>query len=163
MAEFVVRPLATRDVPFAVQLQIDTYGAGLLIETDDIYQKKIDVFPEGCLGCFDNDVLIAYAMSHPWNSAVPVQLNEKNFAIPDHPDCYYIHDVAVNTSYRGKGVGHKLFARMVEVAKGLGFKKMKLVAVLGGDQFWAKFGFVAHASTVYGSVEDAVVMYKDLS
>lgn len=128
----------------------------LLWEDSEAFVLKLRLFPQGCFAYLDENIIVGYAFGHPWTSDRIVALGEY-ITLPEKPDIYYIHDVAVNPKYRAKGIGRALVEKELTLAKELGFEKTMLVSVLNSEMFWEKFGFkevskIAYAKNVPGTI-----------
>lgn len=84
-----------------------------------------------------------YLVSHPWQLGSLPALNALLGAIPEAPDTYYLHDLALLTDARGTGAASAIIDRIVDHATDEGFATVSLVAVNGSVPFWGKHGFVA--------------------
>lgn len=59
--------------------------------------------------------------------------------LADGVDTAYLCDVAILPGHQGRGLGHALVARLVELARG--HRKIILYAVPGKEGFYARLGF----------------------
>lgn len=112
-----------------------------LHESDEAFIRLIELFPEGALGCFDEEGLCGYAFGVPLKAGSTLELRVPLERIPDEPDTFYVHDVAVAERCRGRGVGRAQARRLLDLARARGFTRCELVAVQGSAPFWEKFGF----------------------
>ena len=69
-------------------------------------------------------------------------LNAPIGALPDQPDTFYIHDLALLPVTRGVGAAGQIVAALTKHAQAMGFPTMSLVAVNGSVPFWERQGFV---------------------
>jgi predicted N-acetyltransferase YhbS len=136
----VFRPLTRGDVPGLHRLEAEAYLPSLH-ESDEAFIRLIELFPEGALGCFDDQGLCGYAFGVPLTAGSTLQLRSPLERIPDAADTFYVHDVAVAERCRGRGVGRALATRLLDVARARGFTRAELVSVQGSAPFWEKFGF----------------------
>jgi len=60
-------------------------------------------------------------------------------ALADGLDCSYICDIAIDSSYQGKGLGKKIVSKLVEFSKG--HTKIILYSNRGKEKFYEKLGF----------------------
>jgi GNAT superfamily N-acetyltransferase len=152
-----VRNLVFEDLPSLLKLQEEAYIQELL-ETERAFQRKIEVFPDGCLCAEKEGQIHAYVMSHPWRGGEEVEIDARDLVIPDPPDCYYIHDLVVDQSCRGEGVAGLLVKRVFEVAGRNGLSRIVLVAVQNSEQFWGHYGFQPVRKLSYGRNVPATYM-----
>lgn len=134
------------------------------LEALDVLKSKWKVSPESCIvSLSDQNKVLGYLLSHPWQGASPPKLFE---VLPNvkHGEYFYLHDLAVNTQSKGQGIGRALLETLTGIARHRGFRNIRLVAVQGSHSFWSHLGFKAVANTAicpqYG--EDAVFMEKSL-
>lgn len=97
--------------------------------------------------------LSGYAIGHPWAGSEP-KLDSLLGALPETPDHFYVHDVALATQARGAGAARAVVSWFEALARGHGFNEIRLVAVSGSANVWAKLGFAesgAPVSPSYGA------------
>jgi ribosomal protein S18 acetylase RimI-like enzyme len=155
----IIRKLVSSDLPDILRIQQNVYRPELL-ESSDTFSRKLMLFPEGCLGCEDDGVLCAYVFAHPWQGDSPVPLDDSNLLLPPKPDALYIHDLAVETAYRGRGLAQDLFGRLLRLAEEKGLGTMSLVAVQNSETFWQRLGFKRGHALSYGPGVSAVFMVR---
>jgi hypothetical protein len=82
-----------------------------------------------------------YGLSHPWmlNSIPPLDTFLKQ--MPTHPNCLYVHDVAVLPKIRGHASAGLYIERMVECAQRIRVEFLALVSVYDTHPLWKKYGF----------------------
>jgi GNAT superfamily N-acetyltransferase len=134
-----------------------------LYESDAKFRQLVDIFPKGQLGFFYNGILAGYIFSHPWLLEEIVPLDSL-ITLPDNPTCYYIHDMAIHSAFRGKGFASMLFSRVLELAEGM---PIKLISIkdehlnIDAHGFWMNLGFEEQYKIHYGCDNvDAKVMIK---
>ena len=161
--ERVVFRLLTRgDVAALHRLEAACYLPSLH-ESDEAFIRLIELFPEGAIGCFDDDGLCGYAIGVPLKSGWTLELRTPLEKIPEGADTFYVHDVAVADRSRGLGVGSALATRLLEVAQAHGFTRTELVSVQGSAPFWEKFGFRRVREFEYAPGAASTKMVSDLS
>jgi ribosomal protein S18 acetylase RimI-like enzyme len=136
----VFRTLTRDDIPGLHRLEADSYLPALH-ESDEAFLRLIELFPEGAIGCFDDEGLCGYAFGVPLKAGSTLELRTPLAKIPDEADTFYIHDVAVAERCRGRGLGRALASRLLDLAHDRGFTRLELVSVQGSTPFWEKFGF----------------------
>lgn len=134
------RRLTRGDVASLHRLEAACYLPSLH-ESDEAFIRLIELFPEGALGCFDEDGLCGYAFGVPLKQGWTLELRTPLEKIPEGADTFYVHDVAVADRCRGRGVGRALATRLLNVARARGFTRSELVSVQGSAPFWERFGF----------------------
>lgn len=134
------RHLTRDDVAALHRLEAESYLPSLH-ESDEAFVRLIELFPEGAFGFFDAEGLCAYAFGVPLKAGSTLELRTPLDRIPDEPDTFYIHDVAVAERCRGRGIGRALAERLLALAAERGFTRCDLVSVQGSAPFWEAFGF----------------------
>lgn len=111
-------------------------------EDVSVLKSKWLASPNTCSIYSSNDnKILAYLLSHPWNSDSPPKLNEEA-PVNNQALNLYLHDLALSDEARGRGIAKALVENLINRAKAQGFTKILLVAVQGSSSFWAKFGFM---------------------
>lgn len=136
----IFRLLTRDDIPRLHRLEAESY-LPTLHESDEAFIRLMELFPEGAIGCFDDQGLCGYAFGVPLKAGWTLELRTPLERIPDEPDTFYIHDVAIAERLRGRGVGRALARRLLDLARERGFIRCELVSVQGSAPFWERFGF----------------------
>jgi GNAT superfamily N-acetyltransferase len=111
-------------------------------ERPEVLAEKFRLFPRGCFVLDGSDAgLAGYCFSHPWEAGSPPALDTMIGTLPGTPEVYFIHDLALDKSARGRNFGSQLMPRVIENARDLGLGRIALVAVSGSEPFWARMGF----------------------
>ena len=113
----------------------------MLGEEDIIFEERQRLCPEGCHVYADGDTVGGYIISHPWVKGHPPQLNQSLSALPQHTDCWYIHDIAIDLPYRGGKAASSIVNSVSRFAHEAGFQTVGLVAVADALAFWNRLGF----------------------
>ena len=135
------RRLVPRDLSAIGALEAEAYLPSLHV-SEAAFLRLIELCPDGAVGCFDEDGLCGYAFGVPLTSGSTLDLRVPLPAIPDAPDIFYIHDVAVSERCRRQGIGRQLAVQMLDLARDQGFTRIELVSVQGSAAFWRTLGFV---------------------
>ena len=114
-----------------------------LPESESIFVERVKLFPKGCLTLVEDGQICGYAVSHPIRNGQPPALNSLLGEIAPDADQYYIHDVAVLPSIRGRGLAAQAVNRLLEI--GRRYPTTCLVSVYGTTSFWGRFGFISEA------------------
>ena len=154
------RPLTRDDISGLHRLEAESYLPSLH-ESDEAFIRLIELFPDGAFGCFDDEGLCGYAFGVPLMAGSTLELRTPLERIPEEADTFYIHDVAVAERCRGQGVGHALGARLLDLARELGFRRCELVSVQGSAPFWEKLGFRRVRDFEYAPGEASAKMVRE--
>jgi GNAT superfamily N-acetyltransferase len=115
-------------------------------EQPQVFEEKLQLFPHGCFTLQGADTsLVGYCFSHPWTRGLPPSLDRLLGQLPPRPDTYFIHDLAVDQTFRGKGGAALLLPVIATVTRLYRLEHMTLIAVNKSEGFWRRAGFVATA------------------
>lgn len=110
-------------------------------ESDIVMQEKFQQFPTGCCTLAVGSDILGYLLSHPWKRCQPPPLNKLLGRLPPEPDAYYIHDLALAVSARGRGMAELIVDDTISLARFLKLDCVSLVAIGGSQGFWGKQKF----------------------
>ena len=133
------RPMGTADLPAVLGISQEVHPA--YPEDPAVFAERLALYPAGCFVLAGQGGLHGYALSHPWRFGEPPTLNTLLQALPEAPDTYYLHDIALADTARGGRLGSRIVARLVAVARAAGLETLSLVAVNGSVPFWRRQGF----------------------
>lgn len=132
-----------------------------LQETEDVYHAKLRMFPEGCIGCFFDDLpfvdLVAHLIFHPWNTKMPVPMNSHVDKLPDECDCLYLQEIAIHPAFRGKGILSHFKKMYMDYARLHGYKTFRGVSVQGSLPIFQRWGFEAMGETMYNTEKGILI------
>ena len=111
-------------------------------EADAVLAEKHTLYRNGCYILEVAEKPAGYVLSHPFTLGSLPALDTLLGALPDEPDTFYIHDLALLPVARGVKAAGKIIAALTKHAEAMGFPTMSLVAVNGSGAFWEKQGFV---------------------
>lgn len=111
-------------------------------EADAVLAEKHALYRNGCYILEVAEKPAGYVLSHPWTLGALPALNRLVGALPEQPDTFYIHDLALLPVARGVGAAGQIVAALTKHAQAMAFPAMSLVAVNGSVPFWEKQGFV---------------------
>jgi GNAT superfamily N-acetyltransferase len=110
------------------------------------------------------DEPVAYLLAHPWSSKTPPHLDQMT-QVDEQARDLYLHDLALSSRAQGQGIASLLVEDLLRKARILQVGCIRLVAIQGSQDFWARFGFVpepdAAVDASYGA--DAALMWKKLT
>lgn len=112
-----------------------------LPERAEVFAEKAALFPAGCRKLLLGGSAAGYGIAHPWtlNSIPP--LDGFLGALPERPECVYIHDVVVLPPARGLGAAGLYVGYLAGLAAGMKIPALALTAVYGSGALWSRFGF----------------------
>jgi len=139
----MIRQANSKDFDFIDNIGTNSYPVNYY-EGSESFRSKVIGYPEGCFVCEVNKEIVGYIISFPYILGKYYPINE-NYKNVEDPDCYYIHDLCVEKTHRGKGYG---FALVEEVLKIRSNPKV-LMSVLESENFWKRFGFESQKTVDY--------------
>lgn len=110
-------------------------------ERPEVFADRLALAPEGALILELGGPPAGYALTHPARRFEPPALDTLLGRLPEDADVWYIHDVALRSSARGRGGASRLAPIIAHVARRAGFERLALVAVNGSAPFWSRQGF----------------------
>lgn len=112
-------------------------------ERVEVFQNRLSLYPEGCLLLTEraSGRAAGYLLSHPWRRADSIALDSLIERLPETPDCLYLHDIALLSKTRGRGMGASGLAAVEAIARREGLNEIVLVALPGALRFWEETGF----------------------
>ena len=138
-----------------------------LPESGNVFTERVELFPNGCLVLVEDGKVCGYAISHPIRRHQPPTLNSLLGEIASDAAQYYIHDLAIVSKVRGRGLAAECMDKLLEIAKR--YPSICLISVYGTASFWGRFGFVAEpidgvlAEKLRDYGEDAVYLSRQNS
>lgn len=169
MSEFLLRPMASADLPEVLAVQAQCYRPEL-IESADALASRLALAPALCWVAAHADAprrLAAYLLTHPWPRETLPPLDgvlQLDGAAGDTPLTWFIHDMAVAPAGQGQGLAKRLYAKARQGAMQAGLRCSRLIAVQSAARWWQGLGYapVALATEAATRVsrygEGAVVM-----
>jgi len=127
-------------------------------ESDVVLAERQLLYPYGTYLLEVNERPVGYVLSHPWTLGTLPALNSLLRALPERPDTYYIHDLALLPVARRIGAASFIIEALHKHAIAHGFGTMSLVAVNGTQGFWERHGFVVNDAP---ELADKLKSYKD--
>ena len=112
-------------------------------ERPEVFAERLKLYPAGCLVLAAGPDIGGYVISHPWREGGPPALDTLLGALPERPDTYYIHDLALLPGRRGGAAATAAVEVLAAHATSLGLGEVSLIAVGNSQQFWRRCGFVA--------------------
>ena len=110
-------------------------------ESSESLQAKIVASPATCLLAESSEGAVGYLIAVPIVYPNLPALNAPMFELSTGADTLYIHDLAVASAGRGKGVAQALVRSAIDSGKRSGLSKACLVAIQNSQSFWEQFGF----------------------
>jgi GNAT superfamily N-acetyltransferase len=135
------RKLAAADLPVVVSLSHRIHAGHP--EDPEVFEERLKLYPDGCFVCEHDGNYVGYAISHPWHRDSPPRLNARLHRVPDDPDIYYFHDIALLPAAQRQGWGTQIIEVLKRHALQLGLHAICLVAVNRSESFWQGNGFRA--------------------
>lgn len=138
MSALVWRPALPNDIAAISAVAAEVHPD--FPEDDSVFAERIALAPQGCwLLVTAGGEAMGYVLSHPGRLGVLPALNSLLGALPEDPDTFYIHDLALLPRARGGGAAGEIVKTLIGI--GAAYRTMSLVAVNGSIGFWSRFGF----------------------
>lgn len=131
------RPMTLEDIPTVYLISLFLHS---LYEHSEVFQERMTL-TVGSYVLLHQDRIVGYLISHPYTRDNYPDLNTLIHRIPENPDTWYIHDLAILPEFRGRGMVRPILTQVKELALSKGIKEMSLVSVYGTEKFWTKMGF----------------------
>ncbi|AQU87466.1 GNAT family N-acetyltransferase [Komagataeibacter nataicola] len=111
-------------------------------ERAEVLDERRSLCPTGCMVLIEeNGPVRGYMLSHPWRMARPPLLDTHLGRLPARPDCWYLHDIAIDPALRGQGHAHAALRHLGAQARLCGVPWLALMAAEGARPLWAHLGF----------------------
>lgn len=107
-----------------------------------VFAEKLALFPAGCRVLAQGGEIGGYLFSHPWKLLSAPKLNALFGQLPPRPNCLFLHDIAIDPAWRGRGKADAAMAWFENLSIEMGFRGIGLVAIEGTDQHWSRRGFM---------------------
>jgi len=134
----MIRPMRLGDIDAVLAVQRAAYGDAYQ-EAADVILDKWRVGGRWCQVAEIDRVCVGYVLAHPWVCDRVPPLHER-LVPPACPDGLFLHDLAIASAGRGRGLGAALFDA-VRRAGQPAFRRITLVSLKGAVEFWQRHGF----------------------
>jgi predicted N-acetyltransferase YhbS len=139
-----IRTMQLSDIPGIMAIQAICYTE-INPETENSMRAKLLASPATCFVAILENTLAGYLISLPWEFANPPALNAEQCALPENPDCLYLHDLAIAPHARSAGGAPALVNRFLEQLPILKLQRASLIAIQNSAAYWQRYGFKAAA------------------
>lgn len=155
-----IRNMNNEDLNTVLQIQFRAYHEDYH-EGIEAFETKLNAFPPGCWIAEVDNCPVAYLFSYPSVLFKLTKLDSTTERLKEEPNCYYIHDLAVDPEFKSRGIGKALFNKAKQLALELKLKSMALISVQNSQGFWNMLGFNAISeSEMTEEMLDALYGYK---
>jgi ribosomal protein S18 acetylase RimI-like enzyme len=154
----VWRPLSASDIKSLVRVADKVHPD--LPESDEVFAERVKLFPQGCQGLVNSSgELCGYTISHPIRYRQPPALDQLLGEIAPNADQYYIHDLAILSELRGRGLADECVNKILNTVANK-FPTTSLVSVYNTASFWGRYKFVVPES-INETLKEKLVGYGD--
>lgn len=153
-----IRKLSPNDLEHVARIQQACYS-GRFLEPAESFAAKLSVAPDFCFLAVHNRTPVGYVVALPWVFGDVPDLGGLEYAVPEHADGLYIHDIAVTPVARGMGVARALFNGVLNAAGREEYRGVFLVAIKGASAYWKRYGF--RAVEVEGEAKNSLSAYGE--
>ncbi|TWU48877.1 Acetyltransferase (GNAT) family protein [Rubripirellula tenax] len=141
MTTFHCREILESDWLAILRIQGEVYY-DFTPESESVMRSKTTLGPRTCFVAVDQErSVVAYCLAHPYPAHQIAVLGAAGPAELEPTTNLFLHDLAVQKDFFGRGVAHALFDHLTTVAQANGYQTMSLVAVQQAAGFWMKMGF----------------------
>ncbi len=140
--------MTLEDIPHVYNISLLLHS---LYEDPEIFQERMTL-SQGSYVLLAQDIIVGYLISHPYRKKTYPPLNTLIHAIPEDPDTWYIHDLAILPEFRGKGMVRPILDEVKVLAFSHNIYELSLVSIYGKEVFWTKMGFRFVSSANYGTM-----------
>ncbi|CAH0535646.1 hypothetical protein VST7929_03158 [Vibrio stylophorae] len=153
-----VQRILAHQWPEIYQIQVQAYQS-IEPEPVAILQDKWQKSPECCFVYKKDQQIKGYLLAHAWNRETPPKLSQR---LPEdsHGEILFLHDLAIDSTAAGQGIGPQLIEKLVDVAESTGYQEIRLVSIQNSKSFWQKNGFSALSEPVCQSYGDSALLMR---
>lgn len=137
---YLIRKMERRDLEGVLSVQKATFTQDLL-ESLLVFENRLARFGEFFLVVEIDAQIVGYAMSFPWKLGTTPVNNECFPEVLQTPDCFFLHDITLLESCRGKGIAREMISKISSYSRELGFHSISLVSVAQSGDYWDQLGF----------------------
>lgn len=133
-------------------------------ESRESFVAKVAAGAGTCLGVFAPD-LVAYVVALPCHPGfvMPLDAAPSDTVALSEATCLYVHDLAVDVTWRGRRLGDVLWEAVLAVAKAHGIGRVELVSVQNSVAWWQARGFTVSGDAEGGYGPEAVRMHAPVA
>lgn len=135
-----IRTMQLSDMPSIMAIQSICYTE-IVPESETSMRAKLLASPATCFVAILENAVVGYLISLPWEFANPPVLNAEQCTLPEHPDCLYLHDLAIAPQARSAGCAPALVAMFLAQLPILQLQYASLIAIQNSAAYWQRYGF----------------------
>lgn len=110
------------------------------VESFAAFAGKFRACPAACSVAELGGRGVGYCLALPADLGAPPRLNQVRYA-PARPSRLHVHDIALERVARGFGLVPEALARAAGVARDMDLEGLSLIAVMGTEKMWPRYGF----------------------
>ncbi|MBB1595599.1 GNAT family N-acetyltransferase [Achromobacter sp. UMC46] len=135
-----------------------------LLESAEFFLNRLTLAPAYCwvARAADDDTLLGYLISYPWDAGLPPALDVALAGLPPHADHWFLHDCAVVPSAQGLRVGQTLLRTAAAQAMEAGLCRASLVSLESAVGYWLRHGYqpvCGHGGALPAELADKLAGY----
>ncbi len=139
---YSLRPMQLADIASVLDIGAQLYPANLY-ESADFYLNRLQLAASLCWVARNDAGVQGYLISYPWEYDTPPALNTNIKKLPQHANCWFIHDCAISPRCQGQGMATALLKQVEKVATHQQLAYSTLVALADALPFWLDKGYVS--------------------
>jgi GNAT superfamily N-acetyltransferase len=132
------RPMREADLGFVDRLGNSIYPEH--VESFAAFAAKFRASPESCMVAEKGGRGAGYCLALPADAGKPPRLDQVRY-VPIAPSFIHLHDIALSEAARGHGLVPLAIDRLADVARAKSFAGLSLIAVMGTETMWPRYGF----------------------
>ena len=139
-----MQPMTHSDLDMVLAIQHKAHQP-FFYESRAAFSSRLNLFPAGCWIETRGSRAAGYLVSHPWSLSNPPELHAQPTSLPKIPDCFYVHDLAVDPNFHGGGIGQDLAEKALSLSRAyneqFSIRATALIAIGDSFSFWTDLGF----------------------
>lgn len=136
----LLRTMQADDLAAVYQIQTQAYVADM-VEAPALLAARLASAPECAWVAVQNGQVLAYLAAYPSIRAKISALGQ-DFQIAQRANALYLHDMAVATEHKGRGLARAILEFALAYARKQGWQHACLVSVQNTRSYWQSLGFM---------------------
>lgn len=137
-----IRAASLEDLDFILNVERSAFPPNRQASLDNL-QKRLQLFPQGCLVAEQNGELVGFETSLVTRDIVSiVELDQPDEVIHDPTGIvYYMRSLAIKQEFQRRGIGKALTGEAIKLARVFNKQVFRFTAAQNVENFYTKLGF----------------------